>query len=177
VLRGNDPAVVNGQLARGQRVFCSDRGQRGGCGKTFPLFFAGTLPRHTFTATLLWALLVKLLGGTTIKAATETLRLPFSLEAIYGILRRLRYRLDVVRVFCAASARHQSAREPIRCCKHLNTCNRSFLRPPALSWATNDIFNSRLWAEGHFRTLVNTPSSCAGSLISAKLSPQPYHGV
>jgi hypothetical protein len=99
VLRGNDPAVVNGQLARGQRVFCSDRGQRGGCGKTFPLFFAGTLPRHTFTATLLWALLVKLLGGTTIKAATETLRLPFSLEAIYGILRRLRYRLDVVRSF------------------------------------------------------------------------------
>jgi hypothetical protein len=97
VLRGNDPAVVNGQLARGQRVFCSDRGQRGGCGKTFPLFSASVLPRHTFTARLLYALLRALLGGATIKAAAETLRLPFSLEAVYGIVRRLRLRLDALR--------------------------------------------------------------------------------
>jgi hypothetical protein len=97
VLRGNDPAVVNGQLDRGQRVFCSDRGQRGGCGKTFPLFFAGVLPRHTFTAQLLGALLRALLGGATIKAAAEILRLPFSLEAVYGIVRRLRLRLHALR--------------------------------------------------------------------------------
>ncbi len=89
--------VVAGQIARGQRVFCSDRGQRGGCGKTFPLFLAGVLPRHTFNVTLLWALLLKLLGGATIKAAAEILHLPFSLEAVYGIVRRCRHRLDVVR--------------------------------------------------------------------------------
>lgn len=99
MLRGNDPAVANGQIVRGQRAFCSDRGQRGGCGKTFPLFLAGILPRHTFNATLLWALLHKLLGGATIKAAAETLRLPFSLEAAYAIVRHCRHRLDVVRSF------------------------------------------------------------------------------
>ncbi len=99
MLRGNDPAVVNGQIGRGQRVFCSDRGQRGGCGKTFPLFLAGVLPRHTFNATLLWALLRQLLGGATIQAAAEILRLPFSLEAAYGIVRRCRQRLEVVRSF------------------------------------------------------------------------------
>jgi hypothetical protein len=97
VLRGNDPAVVNGSLARGQRVFCSDRGQRGGCGKTFPLFFAEVLPRHTFPASLLWALLRALLAGKAIRAAAETLRLPFSSEAAYGIIRRVRRRLDGVR--------------------------------------------------------------------------------
>lgn len=89
--------VVAGQIDRGQRVFCSDRGQRGGCGKTFPLFLAGVLPRHTFNAALLWALLLKLLAGATIKAAAEILALPFSLEAVYGIVRRCRHRLDVVR--------------------------------------------------------------------------------
>jgi fructose-specific phosphotransferase system IIC component len=89
--------VVAGQIARGQRVFCSDRGQRGGCGKTFPLFLAGVLPRHTFNATLLWALLLKLLAGATIQAATETLRLPFSLEAVYGIVRRCRLGLVAMR--------------------------------------------------------------------------------
>ena len=97
MLRGNDPAVVNGSLARGQRVFCSDRGQRGGCGKTFPLFFAEVLPRHTFPASLLWALLRALLAGKAIRAAAETLCLPFSLEAAYGIIRRVRRRLDGVR--------------------------------------------------------------------------------
>jgi hypothetical protein len=99
VLRGNDPAVVAGQIVRGQRAFCSDRGQRGGCGKTFPLFRAGVLPRHTFNAALLWALLRQLLAGATIKAAAEILRLPFSLEAAYGIVRRCRHRLEVGRSF------------------------------------------------------------------------------
>lgn len=97
MLRGNDPAAAAGRIVRGQRAFCSDRGRRGGCGKTFPLFLAGVLPRHTFNAPLLWALLRQLLGGATIQAAAETLRLPFSLEAVYGIVRRCRHRLDVVR--------------------------------------------------------------------------------
>jgi hypothetical protein len=97
VLRGNDPALTNGSLVRGQRVFCSNRGQRDGCGKTFPLFFASVLPRHTFTAALLWALLCKVLGGATITLAAETLRLPFSPEAVYGIVRRLRLRLGALR--------------------------------------------------------------------------------
>lgn len=99
MLRGNDPAAAAGQIVRGRRVFCSDRGRRGGCGKTFPLFFAAILPRHTFTAPLLWALLRLLLGGATIKAAAELLALPFSLEAVYGIVRRCRRRQEVVRSF------------------------------------------------------------------------------
>lgn len=99
MLRGNDPATAAGRIVRGRRVFCSDRGQRGGCGRTFPLFLAGVLPRHTFTAGLLWMLLRKLLAGATIKAAAETLRLPFSLEAVYGIVRRCRRRQGVVRSF------------------------------------------------------------------------------
>ena len=97
MLRGNDPARVNGQIHRGQRVFCSNRGQRGGCGKTFPLFFETILPRHTFSGRLLWALLLKLLKGSTIKAAAEGLGLPFTLEGVYALVRRLRGRQAVVR--------------------------------------------------------------------------------
>lgn len=111
MLRGNDPAVVAGQIARGQRVFCSDRGQRGGCGKTFPLFLEGVLPRHTFNTTLLWALLLKLLGGATIKSAAETLSLPFSLEAVYGIVRRCRHRLDVVRSLLGREHRVRASKQ------------------------------------------------------------------
>lgn len=97
MLRGNDAAGVNSQLVRGQRVFCSDRGQRGGCGKTFPLFLESVLPRHTFTAEQVWALLLVLLRGMSVKAAAESLRLPFSLEGTYGLIRRVRRRLSEVR--------------------------------------------------------------------------------
>jgi hypothetical protein len=112
-LYGNDPASNSGRVLRGQRVFCSDRGQRGGCGRTFSVFLARSLPRHTVSAPLLWPLLVQLLTGRSIKACAEALRLPFALETIYHLLQRLRRRLDVIRSWLCrrqpAPASQQSA--------------------------------------------------------------------
>jgi hypothetical protein len=118
--------VVDGQVARGQRVFCSDRGQRGGCGKTFPLFLAGVLPRHTFNAPLLWALLLKLLGGATIKSAAEILALPFSLETVYGIIRRCRHRLDVVRSLLGREHRVRASQQSDPFCQTLEHLRQIF---------------------------------------------------
>jgi ABC-type transport system involved in cytochrome bd biosynthesis fused ATPase/permease subunit len=55
------------------------------------------LPRHTFTASLVWQWLLKLLAGLSVKAAAEKLRLPFALETVYHLRRRLRQKLDAVR--------------------------------------------------------------------------------
>jgi hypothetical protein len=96
-LRGNDPTAAAGQWLRGQRVFCSNRGRRGGCGRTFSLCLAGILPRHTFTAPLLWQLLVRLLAGASLKAAVEQLNLSFALETVYRLRRVLRQRLETIR--------------------------------------------------------------------------------
>jgi hypothetical protein len=87
---GNDPAQTNGQSVRGQRVFCSNRGRRGGCGRTFSLMLADVLPRHTLTASLVWRWLVEVLAGFSLKAAAEKLRLPFALETFYRLRRGLR---------------------------------------------------------------------------------------
>ena len=103
VLRGNDPVQASGQSARGQRVYCSSRGQRGGCGKTFSLVLADILPRHTLTASLVWRWLVEVLAGLSLKAAAEKLRLPFALETVYRLRRGLRQ--------CLASVRTQLCRE------------------------------------------------------------------
>ena len=97
LLQGNDPVQANGQVVRGQRVFCSNRGQRAGCGKTFSLVLAEVLPRHTLTASLVRPWLVELLAGLSVKAAVEKLRLPFALETIYRLRRRLQRGLDQVR--------------------------------------------------------------------------------
>lgn len=93
--------MANGQAQRGQRVFCSNRGQRGGCGRTFSVFLAEVLPRHSVTASWLWRLLQRLLQGGSTKAAVEALALPFSLEALYHLLQRLHGRLLELRcVLC-----------------------------------------------------------------------------
>jgi hypothetical protein len=94
---GNDPLRASGQSFRGQRVFCSNRGQRGGCGRTFFLVLSDVLPRHTMTASLLWRWLVEVLAGLSFKAAAEKLRLPFALETVYRLRRGLARNLDVLR--------------------------------------------------------------------------------
>jgi hypothetical protein len=97
VLRGNDPAQSSGQSVRGQRVFCSNRGRRGGCGRTFSLLLAEVLPRHTLTAPLVWRWLLEILAGLSLKAAAEKLRLPFALETVYRLRRGLRRHLHALR--------------------------------------------------------------------------------
>ena len=96
-LYGNDPSAVATKRQRGQRVFCSNRGQRGGCGRTFFMALADVLPRHTVTASFLWQWLSAMLSGGSVKAAVEKLRLPFALETLYRVQRELRHGLDQVR--------------------------------------------------------------------------------
>ncbi len=55
------------------------------------------LPRHTFTATLLWQLLAALLTKAGVRAAVQSLHLPFALESIYHLLQRLGRQSDRVR--------------------------------------------------------------------------------
>lgn len=128
---------------RGQRVFCSNRGQRGGCGRTFALFLADILPRHTVRASLLWQLLCRLLTGASLKAAAQSLRLPFALETLYHLRRRLRRRLAEVRPLLwqqqkpptsddadplAQTVRHLAALFPSAACP-LQEFQRFFARP------------------------------------------------
>jgi len=78
-------------------MFCSNRGRRGGCGRTFSIVLADILPRHTMTASLVWPWLLKLLAGLSLKAAAEKVRLPFALETVYRLRRKLRRQLDRLR--------------------------------------------------------------------------------
>ena len=101
-LYGNDPdSTQGGRIQRGQRVWCSSRGQRGGCGKAFSIFLADVLPRHTVGTSALWSLLERLLKGSSIKAAVESLGLRFGLETLYHLLQRMHPLLAALRsVLC-----------------------------------------------------------------------------
>jgi len=119
---------------RGQRVFCSNRGRRGGCGQTFSLFTADVLPRHTLTATLLWRWLIQRLAGLSAKAAAETVCLPFALETVYRVGRKLRRSLDRLRtLLCRKQAPPFSAQsDPVlQSVEHLQSVFPGAECPPA----------------------------------------------
>jgi hypothetical protein len=86
------------RVPRGQRVYCSARGRRGGCGRTFAIYLSGVVPRHSVDAPALSRLFAGLLAGLSLKAAAEALRAPFALETFYHARARLRRRLDALRV-------------------------------------------------------------------------------
>jgi len=104
-LLGNDPDSVQVQQERGQRAFCSNRGRRGGCGRTVSIFLAGVLPRHSVPSWLLTQLLTDLLGGASVQAAAQSFGGVFALETVYRIRQRVRCRLGGVRVCLCREAK------------------------------------------------------------------------
>jgi hypothetical protein len=125
---------VDARAVRGQRVFCSNRGQRGGCGRTFSIFLAEVLPRHTFRASFLWNWLIQWLASVSLKAAVEKLRLPFVLETVYRLRRQLRGRLDRLRsLLCREQKPPQSAQSDplLQTAEHLRAVFARAVCPPA----------------------------------------------
>jgi hypothetical protein len=134
-LYGNDPVAVAGRCLRGQRVWCANRGRRGGCGRSFCIFIADVLPRHTVRAGLLWHWLMKLLGGLPMKAAAEKLHLPFALETLYRLRRKLCRRLGELRTrLCREQDPPRSAQaDPLlQTLEHLQAVFACHECPPAL---------------------------------------------
>jgi hypothetical protein len=95
--KGNDPAASNKQRVRGQRLWCSNRGRRGGCGQTIYLAFAWVLPRHTFTAPMLKKLLSALRAGSSVQVAWGGGGLSLALQSSYHLLQRFRERIGELR--------------------------------------------------------------------------------
>jgi len=112
----NDLDRADKQTVRGQRVWCSNRGQRGGCGRTMLIVFARFLPRHSFSATMLGRLLKQLCLGGSIKRASERCRLPVDLQSVYHLLQRFRERLDAIRaaLFSRCTPPESMQTDPLR---------------------------------------------------------------
>ena len=114
-LSGYDPSSSDKTVKRGRRAWCSNRGQRGGCGRTMSICFAYILPRHVFTAPLLDELLAHLEAGCSVQAAWEQTRIPLPLESAYHLLQRLARRLDQVARTLRKRCRPPRARDhPLR---------------------------------------------------------------
>lgn len=72
-------------IQRGWRVFCSNRGRKQGCGRTYPILLARHLYRRLVDAGRLWTFLKGILAGSSIQKAWEAVASPFCLETGYKL--------------------------------------------------------------------------------------------
>jgi len=92
-LRGNDENTTQGIVTRGRRFFCSNRGNRKGCGKTFSILKSFYIWNHTITVILLWKIIEFLLNDMPITRATNL----FNTSTIFRIIKKLSLRQSFIR--------------------------------------------------------------------------------
>jgi hypothetical protein len=73
------------QVTRGRRFFCSNRGNRGGCGRTVSVLLAEFLVGCMVTVATLWALLCNLAGGRSVERAARRSGWPLSIRSAYRV--------------------------------------------------------------------------------------------
>jgi hypothetical protein len=73
------------EVQRGWRVFCSDRHQRSGCGKTHSILLTEFIFHRMVKSAHLWQLLHNLREGLRLKAAWEKIVSSFSLDTGYRL--------------------------------------------------------------------------------------------
>ena len=83
-LRGYGDSIV-GTIQRGWRVFCSNRGRKAGCGRTYSILLAHHLYRRLVNAQQLAVFLAGILGGASIKNAWESVASSFCVETGYKL--------------------------------------------------------------------------------------------
>lgn len=90
-LRGYDESNYGKKIIRGRRIFCSNRGRRKGCGRTFSVLVCGVLKRFTIGANTLWRFLKNIAAGLNKQAAFKKASSQFSSTTCYRIAKTFRY--------------------------------------------------------------------------------------
>lgn len=77
------------RIVRGRRVFCSNRHNKNGCGKTFCLVDASCLPGHIIGANGLWRFLDKIKNGVALATAFRAAKAGMTASSAYRLFHKL----------------------------------------------------------------------------------------
>lgn len=78
----------NQRIKRGHRIFCSNRNNKTGCGKTFCVLSAGFLPGHVITADSLWRFFKAVKKGFCLARAFSAAGCNMATTSIYRLFRK-----------------------------------------------------------------------------------------
>ena len=85
------------RVKRAHRIFCSNRNNRNGCGKTFSIFNAHFIKHFIFTARILWLFLKNIKTGMNPFKAAENLDIEWSDTTIYRLYHRFKNNQPAIR--------------------------------------------------------------------------------
>jgi hypothetical protein len=89
-LYGYQESSCRTRVRRGHRIFCSNRNNRNGCGRTFSMLHSLFIKGFSITTTSLWAALKAVMGSLAICRVFDGLNTTLSKSTAYNIMRRFR---------------------------------------------------------------------------------------
>lgn len=98
-LYGYNDKLNHQRITRGQRVFCSNRNRRDGCGRTFSILAFNLLKKFTITTHSLWQYLKRIAHGFNKIQAFKRLNLPFCDSTVYRLYKRFYLTQPKIRTF------------------------------------------------------------------------------
>ena len=87
LLKGFTDKKTNHQIIRGRRIYCSKRGNRPGCGRTFSIMLYTLFKKYIVTANTLWEYLKEIAKGKNIFQTFHSVKSIFRISTIYRLIK------------------------------------------------------------------------------------------
>jgi len=84
-------------IIRGRRIFCSNRNNKTGCGRTINIFKASIIKSFTYTADTIWNFLNNIFKGLNISKAFKILNIDCSAGTPYRLFSRFKLKQSEIR--------------------------------------------------------------------------------
>lgn len=90
---------INGHhgLKRGHRIYCSNRGRRPGCGKTFSIHLFTLLKNFIISSDLIWKFIHNIFKGLNTFQAFDSLKSKFKTSTAYRLLNTIKINQSRIR--------------------------------------------------------------------------------
>lgn len=98
-LYGYAEGLGSTRIKRGRRIFCSNRKNRKGCGKTFSFLMASFIKNFIISTNTLWKFLNKISQGYSLASAFRSSNNKICESCIYGIFKKFKYNQVRIRSF------------------------------------------------------------------------------
>ena len=87
------------RIKRGHRIFCSDRNNKNGCGRTFSMLISGFIKNFVISAKTLWRFLDKIKDGMSPAGAFRASDSDMGTTAVYRVINRFKTSLSRIRTY------------------------------------------------------------------------------
>lgn len=77
----------SGRIKRGRRIFCSNRKNKKGCGKTFSMLFSGFIPGRIIRADRLWDFLRRIKDNIPVSRAFKEAKIPLAASSAHRLFK------------------------------------------------------------------------------------------